>query len=176
MRTAVDHLVRHHHRNIVYLGPSPSVDHVSNDRWQGYEEAMRLAEAQPRRVDASYDEQLSTLAPRLEDLLDGGITAVAAFSDDLAVEFMRFASMRGIRIGGSMNAGEIAVVGYDDSEKARLGLTSVRQPVEQIGHHLVIALQERIRSRERPYQVILKGDLVVRDSSEPIAAPRTVLF
>ncbi len=165
MRLAVEHLLHQGHRKIAYLGPGPTVDHVSDQRWRGYEEAMHLAGARTDRVEASYDEQLPNLGPRLAKLLESEVTAVAAFSDDLAVELMRFAPSVGRRIGGDASAGEIAVVGYDNSEKARLGLTSVRQPVEQIGRHLVIALQERIRTPERPHQVVLTGDLVVRDSS-----------
>ncbi len=141
------------------------MDHVSHERWQGYEEAVHLAGLQPRRIDASYEETLSTLRPRLAGLLVSDVTAVACFSDDLAVELMRFAAAEAHAPHGAAPARRLAIVGFDNSEKARLGLTSVRQSVEDIARHLVLALQEKVRRRDLSHSVVLACDLVVRDSS-----------
>jgi DNA-binding LacI/PurR family transcriptional regulator len=149
----------------VYLGPSPSLDSDIQDRWRGYEEAMLLSGLEPRRVDAGYDETLSALRPRLDDLLTSDVTAVAAYNDDLAVAMMRSAVTNGRRIGGDPSNSELAVVGFDNTEKAHIGLTSVRQPIEEISRHLAIALLETIRNRDRPHHVVLSCDLVVRDST-----------
>jgi len=165
MRLGVDHLLDCGHRSIAYLGPSPTVDHVSDDRWRGYAEAIQIAGLEPQPVYVSYDEMLPTLRPPLEKLFKTEVTAVAAFSDDLAIEMMRFAMAVGRHIGGEVSNNDLAVVGYDNSEKARLGLTSVRQPVEEISRNLVIALQETIRNYGRPHHVVLPCELVVRDST-----------
>lgn len=165
MRAATEHLLRQGHERVAYLGPEPDVDHVSRERWQGYEEALQLAGQETRRIDASYDETLSTLRPRLEALVDGDVTAVACFSDDLAVELMRFMAAETNAPRTATSARRLAIVGFDNSEKARLGLTSVRQPVEEIARHLVIGLQEKIRRSDLSHNVVLPCDLVVRDSS-----------
>lgn len=166
MRLAVEHLLGLGHKRVTYLGPGPDVDHVSQERWQGYEEALQLAGLEPRRIEASYDETLSTLRPRLADLRDGEATAVACFSDDLAVELMRFLAAEGNASRAATPHPRVAIVGFDNSEKARLGLTSVRQPVEDIARHLVIALEEKIRRKHLSHKVVLPCDLVVRDSSD----------
>ncbi len=165
MRSATEHLLRQGHERVAYLGPGPDVDHVSRERWQGYEEALRLAGLEPRRIDASYDETLSTLRPRLTEILDGGATAVACFSDDLAVELMRFLAAEAHASHAAATTRRVAIVGFDNSEKARLGLTSVRQPVEDIARNLVMALEEKTRRSNLSHKVVLPCDLVVRDSS-----------
>ncbi|MFF2736728.1 LacI family DNA-binding transcriptional regulator, partial [Streptomyces cyaneofuscatus] len=65
---------------------------------------------------------------------------------------------------------DVALIGFDDSVVARHmhpALTSVRQPIEEMGRRMAQLLLEEIAGRvgeERP-TVVLPTELVVRDSS-----------
>lgn len=63
----------------------------------------------------------------------------------------------------------MALVGFDDSSVARHmdpALTSVRQPIEEMGREMTRVLLAEIagENTERP-QIVLPTELVVRDSS-----------
>ncbi len=90
------------------------------------------------------------LASRVEDtvasgreasavLLDeAGPTAFVCASDTLAMGVLHTLAERGLRAGA-----DIAVVGFDDSQVAQVvppGLTSVRQPLEEVAVEVVKAL------------------------------------
>lgn len=63
----------------------------------------------------------------------------------------------------------MALIGFDDSAVARHmdpALTSVRQPIEEMGRVMTRVLLQEIagENEERP-QIVLPTELVVRDSS-----------
>jgi hypothetical protein len=61
------------------------------------------------------------------------------------------------------------VVGYDDSRLARIVrpyLTSVRVPLQELGHSAVRMLVQRLTGqRTQPAKMIFKGTLIARDST-----------
>ncbi|MFD1537280.1 LacI family DNA-binding transcriptional regulator [Nonomuraea guangzhouensis] len=99
------------------------------------------------------------------------VTAVAAFTDRMAMGVYMACFERGIRVPQDMS-----IVGFDDqvlvSEALRPGLTTVALPHRQMGKWAVGRLIERIESAQDlgVSQVHINGGLVVRDS---VAAPRT---
>ncbi|MGP3921000.1 LacI family DNA-binding transcriptional regulator [Nonomuraea sp. 10N515B] len=99
------------------------------------------------------------------------VTAVAAFTDRMAMGVYMACFERGIRVPQDMS-----IVGFDDqvlvSEALRPGLTTVALPHRQMGKWAVGRLIERIESAEDlgVSQVRINGGLVIRDS---VAAPRT---
>ena len=97
--------------------------------------------------------QLSTtgLASRVEDTLASGREASSVLldearpsafvcaSDTLAMGVLQTLDERGLRAGR-----DVSVVGFDDSQVAQVvpgGLTSVRQPLEEVAVHIVKALE-----------------------------------
>jgi LacI family transcriptional regulator len=103
-------------------------------------------------------------------LLDDGATAFACASDTLASGALHALHERGMRPG--VDAG---VVGFDDSLGAHLtwpGLTSVRQPLEQVAVEIVELLHSLLSLRpvDQPCRM-LEPSLVVRRSTVP-EAPR----
>ncbi len=99
--------------------------------------------------------------------IDPSITAVIAVSDELALGAMTEAAVRGVEVGK-----DLAVAGFDDIPTASIvqpGLTSVRQPFQEIGTVLVDLLADALSLKIGPRGVLLKPDLVVRSST---AAPR----
>ena len=64
--------------------------------------------------------------------------------------------------------GELSVVGFDDSELARTAeqpLTTVRQPIEQLGAEMARLLVAQLDDDAPPSGVVLRTELVVRSSS-----------
>ncbi|WP_442817689.1 substrate-binding domain-containing protein [Streptomyces sp. NBC_01591] len=64
---------------------------------------------------------------------------------------------------------DVALIGFDDSAVARHldpALTSVRQPIEEMGRTMARVLLKEIASETQEYpQIVLPTELVVRDSS-----------
>lgn len=117
---------------------------------------------------------------RAEDTVEGGRRAAAALldvpepatafvcaSDTLAAGVLAELGARGLRTG--RGPGELGVVGFDDSAYATLvpgGLTSVRQPVEDVAVELVAQLGELLGDGAPSGEgTLLEPRLVVRGSS-----------
>jgi DNA-binding LacI/PurR family transcriptional regulator len=87
-------------------------------------------------------------------------TAFVAATDTLAVGVLRGCQQWGLQVGR-----DIAIVGFDDTPTAAaLELSSVRQPIEAVGRHLIAALL----GGEPDGGKLLLPELVIRSSS---AAP-----
>ena len=98
-------------------------------------------------------------------------TAVFAASDSMAI-----GALHAIRHRGLLVPNDIAVVGYDDlplAAYATPSLTSVHQPIGEMGVHAVRLLIEQIRGQAPVSSVRLPARLVVRESSGGGAAPPT---
>lgn len=81
------------------------------------------------------------------ELLEAGATGIVCASDTLAIGVLHELASRGLRPGA-----DIGVVGFDDSQAAQVfpgGLTSVRQPLEDVAVEIVHAV-ERLLSPMRP--------------------------
>ena len=106
-----------------------------------------------------------------EDRRSGWSQAVKEAGHSITVETQGSAGStladRGLRSGGSH--GEIAVVGFDDSQVAQTvppGLTSVRQPLEEVAVEVVKALQGLLGATPRVCPgVLLTPSLTLRGSS-----------
>ena len=162
-RQAVAHLAAAGRRRIATItGPadlSPGVDRLA-----GYRDALVAAglPADDELVapgDFSEDAGEAAMRTLLERRPD--LDAVFAASDPMALGALRYLKGQGVRVPG-----DVAVIGFDDSETGRHTdppLTSVHQPVGQMGGKMVELLLSRI-SGSSPDPVILPTRLVVRES------------
>jgi LacI family transcriptional regulator len=101
-------------------------------------------------------------------LLRGGDVppAIVCVNDQVA-----FGVLTELRLAGLRCPGEVMLVGYDDVPAADLlGLTTVRQPLSELGREAVRMLRER---SEVPRRVRLVPTLVVRDSTAGQAGDET---
>jgi LacI family transcriptional regulator len=93
-------------------------------------------------------------------------TAIVACNDLMAVGAMSAAQQLGLEIGCDLSVG-----GFDDiplAEHVHPPLTTVRQPVYEIGRRITLMLVRLIQGYElTETQVLLSPELVVRDSSGP---------
>ncbi|TWG90607.1 LacI family transcriptional regulator [Nocardioides sp. J9] len=159
---ATDHVRELGHERIAWLGWEPG-SRIGEDRRAGWYRSMTghglatagLEAAVPDTVDAGRG-----AAARLLDAT--GPTAFVCASDTLAVGVLHTLRDRGLRAGS-----DVAVVGFDDSQVAQvMGLTSVRQPLEQVAVELVAALVDVLSATGRPTrEVLLAPTLAIRQTS-----------
>jgi len=95
--------------------------------------------------------------------------AMFVFNDLGALGFQDALMDRGVRVPD-----DIAIVGLDDIElaaRARVPLTTVRQPVQQIGELAVDTILAKVRGEHPPIRRILEPELIVRLSSGRFSTP-----
>lgn len=164
--SAVEHLVQRGRKRITTI-TGPEDMPVGVDRLDGFRDALppALKKSWRRMVahgdfsEESGDQAMRELLARVPDL-----DAVFAASDLMAV-----GALRALRASGRKVPDDVAVVGFDDSQISRLTdpkLTSVRQPMEEIGRSLARLLLTQLQNPgKRPASLIVPTELVVRDSS-----------
>ena len=141
------HMLQHGYtRPAMINGPETVIP--ARDRRLGFEDALREAGIDPSRVPVRWVDFTRPGAYRaaLELLsLDPRPDCIFAASDSIAVAVLEAATARGLQVPG-----DLAVVGFDDimpERNARLGLTTVRQPVGQLAAEAVRLLSELVQRR-----------------------------
>ena len=162
-RQAVDHLVERGRRRIATI-TGPQDMRVGVDRLHGFRAGMsaaRLPDDLVRHGDFSEDSGAAAMRLLLD--ADPQLDAVFAASDAMAV-----GAMRVLKECGRVVPDDVAVVGFDDSSTARHSdppLTSVHQPLAEMGATMSRMLFARIQGVTAPESVVLATHLVVRGSS-----------
>ncbi|GAB3076202.1 MULTISPECIES: LacI family DNA-binding transcriptional regulator [unclassified Phycicoccus] len=162
-REITEHVLRHGRRRVLFVGDPASGPDI-RDRYAGFVAAhaaagIVAAEAVPV---ALREDDGTALADRL---LRGDLEADALVcaNDELALAVM-------VRLRGSVLRvpEDVAVVGWDDVMTARYvepGLTTVRQPVRELGARASDLLHERITGSAAPRGAqIIPTHLVIRAS------------
>ncbi len=174
-RGATQHLINLGHERIGLISgrPLPSPFTPERDRYRGYLEAMGHAglTVDPNLVTLGYftvDGGETAMTSLLS--LPEPPTAVFAISDEMA-----FGAVRALRRHGLQPGRDVSIVGFDGHDMSDLlDLTTVVQPVEQLGAEAAQALLERLVDPHLPArQVELGTHLLVRGSSGPPRAGRT---
>lgn len=163
-RLATEHLIRLGHRRIAHITFGPASSAAANNRLEGYRQALAAAgipfEAQLVRR-GNYD-AASGYAAMSALLAQGGITALFASNDTVALGAMAAIQQHGLRIPQ-----DIAVVGYDDipiAAYANPPLTTVRTfPIDE-GRLAARLLLDRIRGARPSAPVTLDTPIIVRRS------------
>lgn len=164
---ATRHLLSLGHRRIAHIAGPP--DHTdATDRRAGHERALReagLAPAPELTVQGDFLESGGLMA--MNRLLDAGhpFTAVFAANDQMAFGARMALYRRGVRVPD-----DVSLVGFDDLPAAAYAtppLTTVRQPLYDIGLAAAQALLEMLGHPSRPVTVP-PLDLVVRDSTRRV--------
>lgn len=164
---AVEHLLELGHRRIGFV-TWPEGSLVGLHRYQGYVRALDDADLErdpawvARAINTEADARAA--ASRLLDLPEERRpTAIVAVSDLMALGVMRALYETGLRPGE-----DVAVVGYDDIPTAQYlqpPLSSVRQPIAEVGERVVEMLLHVIRGEPLEQHVLLEPELIVRASS-----------
>jgi LacI family transcriptional regulator len=163
---AVNHLISLGHRRINMISGSNTV--FGNLREKGYYKALAAAgiELDPNRVaSASFYTAESGMYCMKELLLKSrDFSAIYAATDDLALGVMRTLTDKGIRVPE-----DVSVIGFDDIEIADYmvpRLTTIRQPLDDIGQQTALILHRAITGQGVPRQELaLPHKLIVREST-----------
>ena len=183
-KLALQHLYDLGHRRIGFMhGPKAIPD--SGYRWAGIQKAARELDLRtdpsltvhldatgwpmktghhPMDPQIAYDPTRALLA-KTHDL-----TALFCFNDTAAM-----GAIRAIRDAGLDVPRDISVVGFDDITSAAFStpsLTTVRQPLFEMGQKGAQLLLERIANREKQFcaEIEMSPELVVRESTGPAPA------
>ncbi len=176
---ALVHLFELGHRNIAFMrGPRAIPD--SEFRWEGIqtvarEMGLRINPEHVTRIDAegwSMKTGYHPMAPEIgfkpmQALLEKSrdFTAIFCFNDIAAI-----GAIRALKDAGLSVPGDVSVVGFDDILSAAYStpsLTTVRQPLFEMGKRGAEILLERITDREKEYpaEIVMAPELVVREST-----------
>ena len=169
---ALQHLYDLGHRKIAFMrGPEVIID--SDFRWSGILHVARELGLQVRpelttRLEmSSWSPELGYLPMKamLERTRD--FTALFCFNDISAVGAIRAIQDAGLRVPE-----DISVIGFDDIISAayyRPSLTTVRQPLREMGTVGAELLLDRIAHPEKPYpdEIVMQPELIVRESTGP---------
>jgi len=136
---ATEHLLDKGHTRIAWIGWRKD-SFIGEDRRSGWTRAMHARDLATTGLASRVEDTISSGREAAAVLLDEARpTAFVCASDTLALGVLHALGDRGIHWGK-----DIAVVGFDDSQVAQVvpgGLTSVRQPLEQVAVELVKALE-----------------------------------
>ncbi len=181
---ALSHLYQLGHRRIAFMrGPRAIPD--SEYRWEAIQQVAReiglkLDSNLVIRIDSagwSMKTGYHPMAPEIgfkpmQALLEKSrdFTAIFCFNDIAAI-----GAIRALKDAGLAVPGDVSVVGFDDIQSAAYStpsLTTVRQPLLEMGKRGAQVLLERIANKEREYptEIVMAPELVVRESTGPAPA------
>ena len=170
-RLALQHLHNLGHRRILMMRGQESCLE-SGERWRLLAKAAGEfgIKVQPElSLEMDHNQLTPELAfTKVSELLHKGarFTAICAFNDTSAI-----GAIRALNDFGLSCPEQVSVVGFDDIGVANFytpRLTTIRQPLEEMGRQAVERLIARIRrpNDEQPATVMLKPELVVRESTK----------
>jgi len=180
-KLALKHLYDHGHRRIAFMhGPKAIPD--SEYRWAGIQKVARELglKCDPSltvHLDASgwpmktgqhpMDPQIAYGPTRALLEKTRNFTGLFCFNDTAAI-----GAIRAIKDSGLDVPKDISIVGFDDILSAAFltpSLTTVRQPLEEMGRRGSKVLLERIGDREKKFaaEIVMDPELVIRESTGP---------
>jgi LacI family transcriptional regulator len=143
------------------------------DRLKGYRQALQdhgIAQDPALIVEGFFQQRRGYECAQELLALDNPPTAIFASNDESAIGVMEAVRDAGLRIGE-----DISVIGFDDipaASNVHPRLTTVRQPLEEMGRRGTRMLLELIEDPERTIERIdLPTELVIRESCRSPATP-----
>jgi len=163
-RLATEHLLGQGHERIAWLGWERS-SRIGQDRRSGWESAMRTAGHDVAGLGMRTTDNVDAARMAAHQMLeDRSVTGFVCVSDTLGIGALHALQERGLVPGR-----DVGVVGFDDSLGAQMawpGLSSVRQPLEQVAVELVTLLHLVLGQKPIGAKgTMLQPALVVRRSS-----------
>ncbi|MEV5407513.1 LacI family DNA-binding transcriptional regulator [Thermopolyspora sp. NPDC052614] len=149
-RDLARHLLGHGYRRFLFLGDTTASFDFA-ERWMGVREVL----GDVPRVPCAFDEEGGRAAADV--VRAHAPDAVICGNDEIALGL------------AEATGGSVPITGWDDVMAARYaGLTTVRQPMRELGARAARLLDERITgARSRPRHEVLPTRLVIRSSCGP---------
>jgi DNA-binding LacI/PurR family transcriptional regulator len=163
---AVEHLLATGRRHVATIA-GPQDMPAGADWLAGYHDALRAAGlGADRKLVEIADFSLEGGRSAMDRLLGRAPDLDAVF---IASDLMAMGALSALQAAGRRVPEDVAVVGFDDSPLAaqsKPALSSVHQPIEEMGREMARLLTRMVASRDRAARrVILATELVVRASS-----------
>jgi DNA-binding LacI/PurR family transcriptional regulator len=159
---AVRYLLESGRRRIATIaGPQDMVAGI--DRLNGYRTALR--DSDRRSIIAVGDFTRESGAAAMRQLLEDDPKLDAVFA---ASDLMADGALRTLRQAGRRVPGDVAIVGFDDNAGAKYTeppLTTVRQPIFDIGRTLALQLLKLAAGKEIEPAMVLPTELIIRESA-----------
>jgi DNA-binding LacI/PurR family transcriptional regulator len=161
---ATEHLLEAGHARVAWLGWEKE-SRIGEDRRTGWKRALVAAGLDGTGLGVRITDNVDAARMAAHELLeDGTVTGFACVSDTIGIGVLHALAERGLRPGA-----DVGVVGFDDSLGAQVtwpGLTSVRQPLEQVAIEIVELVNTvlSLKPVEQPARM-LEPTLVVRRST-----------
>jgi DNA-binding LacI/PurR family transcriptional regulator len=159
---AVRYLLESGRRRIATIaGPQDMVAGI--DRLNGYRTALR--DSDRRSIIAVGDFTRESGAAAMRQLLEDDPKLDAVFA---ASDLMADGALRTLRQAGRRVPDDVAIVGFDDNAGAKYTeppLTTVRQPIFEIGRTLARQLLKLADGKEIEPAVVLPTELIIRESA-----------
>src|SRR6266508_1939902 len=169
IRQSIMHLLENGHRKIGALA-LPLNSRVGNNRMEGYFSALQDAGVPPhdyciKRGEGCFDFGYQATLELLDLPEESRPTAVVALNDMMAIGASQAARDRGLRVGA-----DFAVTGFDNAPMVQYtfpSLTTLRQPITEIGKRIISMLIEYINMGLMPENptLLVAPQLIVRDST-----------
>jgi LacI family transcriptional regulator len=163
---ATEYLIKHGHKRIGFITGSMDLG-AAIDRLEGYKSALRVHHlpVDPRLIYEGTFFQPDGYAGGSALLdLENPPTAIFASNDVMAMGAMDAIRGRGLRVPE-----DISIIGFDDIPQAamvRPALTTVRQPLEEMGRLATQMLIDQLKNPEKEIgRIELPTQLIVRDST-----------
>ena len=171
---ALEHLANLGHRRIAFI----KGQEFSSDTAVRWDSIVRAAEALGIEIKDSMVVQLEgeSSSPELghevtQKLLASRnqFTAIFAFNDISAM-----GAIKALREAGLGIPEDVSIVGFDDIQSAAYqnpGLTTVRQPLRQMGVMAAETLLQRINASAKtryPKEIVIQPELIIRGSTAPV--------
>ena len=164
-RALAHHFASQGYQRILYVsGPKHNAD--SNDRYYGFRMGLLekgYSDRQLITAPGDYSPESGFRAAE-EHIREQRIDGVFAATDHTALGVLTYCASCGIRVPD-----EVGVAGYDDQDYAAYtwpALTTVRQPVPELGQHAIEQLLHVMNSTvKREDRMILAPSLIVRSST-----------
>jgi LacI family transcriptional regulator len=166
-QTAVQHLLDLGHRKIAIINGHDEAS-VSRERLEGYKQALKTQgiDYRPELVfNGNFSEEGGYEAMYQILMQHPDVTAVFSASD-----LMVLGALKAIERSGRKVPESLSIVGYDDiaiSSYCSPRLTTIRQDKYEMGYQAAQLLIDMLVSREVNRKIVLKSELIVRESTSP---------
>lgn len=162
---ATSYLIENGHKEIAIIGGSHDDPIAGAPRLNGFKQALKdnnipIKENLIKEKGFSFKEGVEGMEELLKE--NEKFTAVFACSDDSAVGALSVAHKRGIKIPD-----DISIIGYDNTSIAEMSyppLTTVGQPLYEMGKKSAEMLIKKIASSEKVESIIMPFEIVERET------------
>jgi DNA-binding LacI/PurR family transcriptional regulator len=179
IRESMLHLLEIGHRKIAALA-WPLDSRVGNNRMEGYFSALQDAGITPddrwvKRGEGIFEFGYKATLELLDLPEDSRPTALIALNDMMAIGASQAVKDRGLIVGQ-----DFAVTGFDDAPMVQYtfpSLTTLRQPISEIGQRIIAMLMEYINTGSIPKNpnILIAPQLIVRSSTTKMKSDESIL-